>query len=223
MIDPLPGTKPDGQIIVDIMNKMGYAQPPYTAAGVLEEISQIVPFFEGIKWDELGENGKQWPVSEDGTDTQILHMDSFKRGKGYFEFHPFVESKEIEDHSSEYPFILTTNRDLEHYNCGTMTRRTENVLLHQEDMLLIHPNDAANLSISENDLVCIESPRGKVDVKAKISESVKPGIVSTTFHFPEIMVNEITSDVHDSEALCPEYKVVSVRLRKSKGKFAKVR
>jgi formate dehydrogenase major subunit len=223
VIDPLPGTKPDGQIIVDIMNKMGYAQPPYTAAGVLEEISQIVPFFKGIKWDELGENGKQWPVPEDGTDTQILHMDSFKRGKGYFEFHPFVESKEIEDHSKEYPFILTTNRDLEHYNCGTMTRRTENVLLHQEDVLLIHPNDAANLSISESDLVCIESPRGKVDVKAKISESVKPGIVSTTFHFPEIMVNEITSDVHDSEALCPEYKVVSVRLRKSKGKFAKVK
>ena len=55
-------------------------------------------------------------------------------------------------------------------------------------------------------------------MKAVITEEVKPGVLSTTFHFPEIMINNITSDVHDSEALCPEYKVVSVRIRKSKGR-----
>ena len=57
VVDPLPGTKPDGQIIVDIMNRMGYEQPDYTPDGMLEEISQIVPFFAGIKWDRLGKNG----------------------------------------------------------------------------------------------------------------------------------------------------------------------
>ena len=76
------------------------------------------------------------------------------------------------------------------------------------------------ISIYNNgDFVCLESPRGKVDVKARITDEVKPGILSTTFHFPEIMVNNITSDIHDTEAMCPEYKVVAVRIRKSKGKF----
>jgi formate dehydrogenase major subunit len=69
--------------------------------------------------------------------------------------------------------------------------------------------------------VCVESPRGKVDIKAKISDEVKPGILSSTFHFPDIMLNNITSSVSDSEALCPEYKVVSCRIRKSKGEFKK--
>ena len=65
-------------------------------------------------------------------------------------------------------------------------------------------------------MVCVESARGKVDIKAKITDEVRPGVLSTTFHFPEIMVNNITSDIHDSEAKCPEYKVVSARIRKAR-------
>ncbi|MBR9920965.1 MAG: formate dehydrogenase subunit alpha [Bacteroidetes bacterium] len=221
VVPPVGESKADGQIIVDVMNRMGYAQPDYTPDGMLEEISQIVPFFAGIKWDELGENGKQWPVAKDGTDTQILHLDQFKRGLGYFEFHDFAETSEILEHGKEYPYILTTNRKLEHYNCGAMTRRTGNVEILTEDVLVINPQDASGNGIKHGDMVCVESPRGKVDIRAAVSEDVKPGVLSTTFHFPEIMVNNLTSDVHDTEAMCPEYKVVSVRIRKSKGKYAK--
>ncbi|MDX1477313.1 MAG: formate dehydrogenase subunit alpha, partial [Saprospiraceae bacterium] len=219
VIPPLEGTKPDGQIIVEIMNRMGYPQPDYTPEGMLEEISQIVPMFAGIRWDRLGDNGLQWPVAPDGTDSEIIHVDQFKRGLGKFQYHDFRESEEIVQHQKDYPYILTTNRELEHYNCGTMTRRTGNVELLTEDVLMIHPQDAADNQIADGDMVCIESPRGKVDIKARLTDEVKPGILSTTFHFPEIMVNDITSDVHDSEAMCPEYKVVSVRIRKSKGKY----
>lgn len=218
VVEPLEGTKPDGQIIVDIMNKMGYEQPDYTAAGVLEEISQIVPFFAGVKWDELGENGKQWPVLPDGTDTKMLHIDEFKRGKGKFHYFDFAESREIETHGKDYPYIITTNRELEHYNCGAMTRRTGNVEILTEDVLLINPNDAQKEGIADGDMVCVESPRGKVDIKAVVTDEMKPGVLSSTFHFPEIMLNIITSDEHCSEAMCPEYKVVSCRIRKSKGK-----
>ena len=223
VVDPLPGTKPDGQIIVDVMNRMGYDQPDYSAEGMLEEISQIVPFFKGVVWNELGDNGKQWPVLEGGEDTQLLHVDEFKRGKGNFEFFEFKESNEVETHEKDYPYIITTNRELEHYNCGAMTRRTGNVEILAEDVLLIHPNDAAANGIDDDDMVCVESPRGKVDIKAKISDELKPGILSSTFHFPEIMLNIITSDEHCSEAMCPEYKVVSCRIRKSKGKFKKIK
>lgn len=218
VVEPIEGTKPDGQIIVEMMRKMGYDQCDYTADNMLKEISQIVPFFAGVKWDELGDNGKQWPVLPDGTDTKMMHVDGFKRGKGKFYFYPYEESREVKNHGKDYPYIITTNRELEHYNCGAMTRRTGNVEILTEDVLLIHPKDATKELINDGDMVCVESPRGKVDIKAKITNEVKPGILSSTFHFPDIMLNNITSDEHCSEAMCPEYKVVSCRIRKSKGK-----
>jgi formate dehydrogenase major subunit len=219
VVEPLDGTKTDGEIIVDLMNRMGYPQPPYTPEGMLEEISQIVPFFMGVTWDNLGKNGLQWPVFEGGKDTPMLHITEFKRGLGKFTFKNFKESTEVETHGKDYPYIITTNRELEHYNCGTMTRRTGNVDILTEDVLLINPKDAADNLIEDGQIVCVESPRGKVDIKAFITDEVKPGVLSSTFHFPEIMLNNITSDVHDSEAMCPEYKVVMCRIRKSKGKF----
>lgn len=216
VVEPIEGTRPDGQILVDIMQRMGFDQADYDPDTMLQEISAIVPFFEGVKWNELGKNGKQWPVAADGRDTEILHIESFKRGKGKFHFAEYKETNEVKTHQKEYPYIITTNRELEHYNSGTMTRRTNNALILTEDVLLIHPDDAARHFINEGDMVCVESPRGKVDIKARITDEVKPGILSTTFHFPELQLNTITSSERDSEALCPEYKVVSVNIRKSR-------
>ncbi|MBW7942488.1 MAG: molybdopterin-dependent oxidoreductase, partial [Candidatus Kuenenia stuttgartiensis] len=217
VVEPLSGTRPDGQIISEVMNLMGYPQPPYHHAHVLNnEIAHIVPFFAGVTWDTLGKNGKQWPVLPDGTDTEILHIDTFKRGKGKFMHTAFKESNEIITYAEEYPYIITTNRELEHYNSGVMTRRTPNVEIVTEDLLLIHPTDAAKHGIAEGDMVCVISARGKVDIRARITDEVKPGILSSTFHFPEVMLNTITSNECDVEALCPEYKVVACRIRKSK-------
>lgn len=222
VVEPLPGTKADGQIIAEMMTYMGYPQADYEVDSLLKEISQIVPFFAGVKWDELGENGKQWPVALDGKGTDILHTDTFKRGRGKFVGNDFKESQEIVKNGKEFPYIITTNRELEHYNCGAMTRRTRNVQILTEDVLLICQEDADKHFIKDGDMVCVESARGKVDIKAKITDEVKPGVLSSTFHFPEIMLNNITSSEHDSEAMCPEYKVVSVRIRKSKGEYKKV-
>jgi formate dehydrogenase major subunit len=219
VVEPIEGTKPDGQIVVELMNRLGYKQPDYDPKTLLEEISQIVPFFAGVKWDELGENGKQWPVLPDGSDTEILHIDTFKRGKGKFQVASWRESEELITNGKEFPYILTTNRELEHYNCGTMTRRTGNAIILKDDVLLINPADAEKHLINEGDLVCISSARGKIDVKAHISDEVKEGVLSSTFHFPEIHMNDLTSSVADSDALCPEYKVVAVNIRKSKGKY----
>lgn len=224
VIEPIEGTKPDGQIIVDIMNKMGSNQPDYHPDWVLDEIAQIVPFFTGVSWEKLGNDGLQWPVKKDGSQSTIIHQNEFKHdnGKGTFEFFNFHESNEIIQHGKEYPYILTTNRSLEHYNCGAMTRRTQNIKLLTEDFILINPTDAQNNAIKQDDLICVSSARGKIDIKAHISDEVKPGVLSTTFHFPEIMVNNITSDEHDPEAMCPEYKVVAVKIRKSKGVYNRV-
>ena len=219
VVEPLSGTKPDGQIMVEIMNRMGYPQPAYSPDGMLSEIAKIVPFFAGVTWENLGENGKQWPVLPDGSDTEILHIESFKRGKGMFHYFDWKQTEEITKNGKEFPYIITTNRELEHYNAGTMTRRTGNVKILTEDVLMIHPDDAKKHFILDGDMVCVESARGKVDIKAKITDEVKQGVLSTTFHFPEVLLNIITSSERDSEAMCPEYKVVAVNIRKSKGKF----
>ncbi|MBL0334848.1 MAG: formate dehydrogenase subunit alpha [Chitinophagaceae bacterium] len=218
VVEPLEGTKPDGQIMVEIMNRMGYAQQAYDPALLLEEIAQIVPFFAGVKWDELGTQGKQWPVLPGGADTEILHLETFSRGKGKFQSAIFKETEELTVNGKEFPYILTTNRELEHYNCGTMTRRTANSELVTDDLLLINPEDAAKHLIHDGDMVCIISSRGKIDVKARLTDEVRAGILSSTFHFPEIKMNDLTSSISDSEAMCPEYKVVAVNIRKSKGR-----
>ena len=210
VIPPLAGTKTDGQIVVDIMNRMGIPQADYTAEGVLAEIARVVPFFKGATWEGLGDNGKQWPITEGCVGTEILHTETFKRGLGKFHFFSFKESNEIVQHHGEFPFILTTGRVLEHYNCGTMTRRTGNGLIVTEDLLAIHPADAEKKEIADGDLVRIFSARGEVRIHAKVSAEVKPGILYTTFHFPENLVNVVTSSECDEDTMCPEYKVVAV-------------
>ncbi|MGB1261653.1 MAG: formate dehydrogenase subunit alpha [Cognaticolwellia sp.] len=209
-VTPKAGCKTDGQIIVEMMNALGYPQGDYQADAVLAEIAQVVPFFAGITWDNLGDNGLQWPVAAGGQDTKVLHMESFKRGLGRFHFYAFEESVEIEKNAQAFPFILTTSRNLEHYNCGTMTRRTGNGELVSEDVLLINTLDAADKNIANDSAVRLFSARGEIVLKAQLSDKVKAGILFTTFHFPELMINRVTGDVTDKHTKCPEYKVVAV-------------
>ncbi len=211
-IDPLPGTRPDGEIVCNIMERMGYPQGRYDPPELLKEISRAVPFFAGVTWENLNGNGKQWPVAADGTDTRILHRLQFKLTKGRFRFFEFQETPEILDHSAEYPYILTTSRRLEHYNCGSMTRRTPNVELVDHDVLLINLEDAKREGITDGTRVEIKSPHGETHLNIRISDEVKPGILFTTFHFPEIAINHLTSGIFDQESMTPEYKVVAVRL-----------
>lgn len=215
VVEPISGTKPDGVIVSELMNKMGYPQPAYSAKTMLEEISQVVPFFKGVTWENLGTQGKQWPVKEGGEDTPIMHLEEFKRGLGKFHSWDFEESPELIENAEKYPFIMTTGRILEHYNSGTMTRRTPNRELFQEDILHINPEDAKNKGVESGDFIEISSARGMVRMKAIVSEKVRTGVVFTTFHFPEISINYITSGVGDEFTLTPEYKVVAVDFKKS--------
>ena len=218
VVEPIGNSKPDGQIIIDMMYKLGYEQPTgktYDAALILDEIADVIPFMKGITRDRLGQNGLQWPVSEDGTDTKILHQNGhFKRGKGKFHSFDFEETPELVEHRKKYPFILTTARQLEHYNAGTMTRRTDNQDLSPIDYLEINPLDAAAKNINANDTVRIFSDRGSVEITVKLTYLVKPGVVRTTFHQPEIFINMITGNVGDQYTMTPEYKVVAVDFEK---------
>ena len=100
-----------------------------------------------------------------------------------------------------------------------MTRRTSNINIVSEDVLLIHPKDAKKRDLNTGDIGRLYSGRGEVALKVEVTDKVKEGIVFTTFHFPEHMVNMVTGHGKDEETMCAEYKVSSVEVQKISNMF----
>ena len=216
---PLSGSKPDGIIITEMMQRLGYKQSLYDADEVLAEIADVVPFFKGVTRERLGKLGLQWPVKEDGSDTKILHTETFKLGKGQIKYFDWKETNELIENKKEFPLILTTSRILQHYNAATMTRRTNNLKIVNEDVLLINKEDADKRDLNTGNIARLYSARGEVSLMVEVTDKVKKGIVFTTFHFPEHMVNMVTGQGKDEETLCAEYKVSAVEVQKISNKF----
>jgi len=139
-----------------------------------------------------------------------MHIDEFVRGKGKFMITKYVPSDERS--TREFPLLLTTGRILSQYNVGAQTRRTANVVWHDEDVLEIHPHDAEERGVSDGDWVGVESRAGETVLRARITDRVQPGVVYTTFHFPESGANVVTTDSSDWATNCPEYKVTAVQV-----------
>lgn len=117
----------------------------------------------------------------------------------------------------DYSFVFMTRRRLEHYNAGTMTRRTPNLDLLPEERLEVNPADALRLGVSDGGSAAVTSRRGSVELRVEVTERVAPGQLFMAFHFPEALANELTSDASDDVTSCPEYKVTAVRLAPSAG------
>ena len=139
-----------------------------------------------------------------------MHIGEFVRGKGKFINTQFFAT--AEKVTRKYPLILTTGRVLSQYNVGAQTRRTDNNQWHSEDRLEIHPHDAEERGIKQDDWVGIESRAGQTVLRASVTERVQPGVVYTTFHFPESGANVITTNNSDWATNCPEYKVTAVQV-----------
>jgi len=114
--------------------------------------------------------------------------------------------------SESYPFVLTTGRILQHYNCGAQTRRTGILELVDTDLLEMHPTDMERLQLEDGAIVRLVSARGKAQLPTVKSERVLPGHLFTSFHFPASTVNELLSSSADESSQCPEYKVSAVRV-----------
>jgi predicted molibdopterin-dependent oxidoreductase YjgC len=112
----------------------------------------------------------------------------------------------------DYPFVLITGRILDHYNVGTMTRRTPSSEIVDRDYLELHTEDAARLGIADGADVTITSRWGKAVAPARISRRVMPGTGFLTFHFPDTHTNCVVGPYTDPVSKCPDYKVVAVGL-----------
>ena len=202
----------DWQITQLLANAMGYPMNYAHPSEIMDEIARLTPTFTGVSFEKIDLLGSiQWPCNAahpQGTPT--MHVDEFVRGKGRFLVTEYVPTSEKV--TQKYPLLLTTGRILSQYNVGAQTRRTQNNLWHDEDRLEIHPHDAEERGIAEGDWVGVASRAGETVLHATVTERLQPGVVYTTFHFPESGANVITTDNSDWATNCPEYKVTAVQV-----------
>jgi formate dehydrogenase major subunit len=202
----------DWEVTVKLAQALGYPMDYGSPEEIMDEIAALTPTFRGVSYKRLDELGSiQWPCNEDAPEgTPTLHIDSFVRGKGRFIVTQYVATDEKV--TRKFPLLLTTGRILSQYNVGAQTRRTDNNRWHSEDRLEIHPHDAQERGIRDDDWVGIQSRAGETVLRATVSERMQPGVVYTTFHFPESGANVITTDNSDWATNCPEYKVTAVQV-----------
>jgi formate dehydrogenase major subunit len=220
-IAPVGGARVDADIVHDVARRMGVNlgfagdDGVVDPALVMDELARLTPKWRGVSYARLDAHGfLQWPCPDpEHPGTDIVHRGGeFLRGKARLTETPWQPPGELPD--AEYPWMLTTGRQLFHYNVGTMTRRTDIVKLHKakEETLRLHPGDARKLGIETGDHVRVESRRGEVTVKAEVTRAANKGTVFMTFHFPESRTNLLIGDATDEFTGCPEYKVCAVRL-----------
>jgi len=210
-------TKHDFEILSEVGSRLFGEDGGFRFDGpedVFEELRQVCPSYHGMTYDALGEEGIHWPCYEPGDEgDQFLYEESFdtENGLGQIEGVRHQPPKETPD--EEYPLILTTARLEEHYNTGTMSRRSPTLnRQHPENFVDVHPDDAERYGIEDGDDVRLRSRRGAITVRAQVTEDTKEGVVWTTPHFAAASANALTNNVLDERAKIPEYKAAAAEI-----------
>ena len=204
--------KDEWLITQELAQAMGYPMNYGSAAEIMDEIAELTPTFNNVSFDFLDQVGSvQWPCNDNAPmGTPIMHIDQFVRGKGLFIETDYVPTEERTNR--KFPLLLTTGRILSQYNVGAQTRRTDNMVWYDADLLEVHPSDAEARGIKEGNLVSLASRKGEITLRATITDRVQPGVVYTTFHNPETGANVVTTEYSDWATSCPEYKVTAVQI-----------
>jgi formate dehydrogenase major subunit len=204
----------DWEVTCLLSNALGYPMHYRHPSEIMDEIARLTPTFAGFTYEKLDRLGSiQWPCNDQAPEgTPTMHVGAFVRGKGKFFVTEFVPTSERA--TRKYPLLLTTGRVLAQYNVGAQTRRTANVTWASADRLEIHPHDAEVRGITDGDMVGLTSRSGDIVLPAEVTDRVRPGVVYTTFHFPESGTNVVTTENSDWATNCPEYKVTAVEIVK---------
>jgi len=214
-IAPVGKSKPDYQILLEVMSELGYDNNMSSPEEVMREIASLVPQYAGVTYEKIVRNGGIfWPIKpEQENGARVLHTETFPRGKGLIM--PVKYSPPAEETDDEYPVILTTGRILYHYHTMTMTDKTDAIMkLAPGGFMEIHPLYAERMGLSDGEELRVVSRRGSIIAKAKITNRIKEGVVFIPFHFKDTHVNMITNSAYDPTAMEPELKVCAVRLEK---------
>ncbi|MHC4463960.1 MAG: formate dehydrogenase subunit alpha, partial [Planctomycetota bacterium] len=202
----------DWEIVCEVATKMGYPMSYEGADKIMDEIASVCPIYGGMSFDRIDTIGLQWPcLDKNHPGTRYLHKGTFKRGKGKFHAVEFVAADELPD--EDYPFVLTTGRQLYQFHTGTMTRKSAAInQVSPTGYVEIHPEDAARLGISNGQKVEVATRRGRVITPAKVTDNIEKGWLFMPFHFRESPANMLTNDALDPTAKIPEFKVCAAAI-----------
>ena len=210
------GARQDWEIIAEISRRMGYPMKFTSRRDIWNEMRSLSPSFSGLSWERL-EAGESicWPCpDEKHPGTPILHTERFTRGKGHFTAIEYRPAEELPD--TEYPFVLTTGRILEHFHTGTMTRRSEALDgLEPACFVEMNDSDAGHLKIVKGQSIRVTTRRGSLEARVRLNDRMGPGTIFIPFHFVEAAANELTIAAFDPIAKIPEYKVCAARVEKA--------
>ena len=182
---------------------------------IMEEISKVTPSYAGISYERIEYEGLHWPCpTAEHPGTPILHGEQFTRGKGLFHAIDFIAPAEMID--DDYPLYLTTGRLLYQYHTGTMSMRTDGLnQIAPEAFVEISAQDAHKLEMEEGTLVNIDSRRGTIQARIKISRKAVDGTIFIPFHFAAAAANRLTNSALDPISGIPEFKVCAVKVSKA--------
>ena len=212
-IEPLAGMA-EWEVLCKLSTLMGYQMSYDHPSEIMDEIASLVPAYGGISYDRIEEKGIQWPCpTKDHPGTTTLYTDLFSRPGGKAQFIALDHKGSGEVTDEEYPLVLITGRIREHYNNGSMSRRSIGVgNIVNEELVEISPEDAKQIGIKHKDWVNVSSRRGTVKVRAKVTERSQAGNVFMTFHFQDALTNILTSEHRDPITGTPEYKSCAVKI-----------
>jgi formate dehydrogenase major subunit len=213
-IDPPGDAKQDLWIIQQIAERLGLEWHYTHVSEVFDEMRHTMPSIGGITWDRLErEHSVTYPCRNEGDPGEpVVFVDDFPREAGRARFVPADIIPADERPDTEYPMVLITGRQLEHWHTGSMTRRATVLdAIEPDPVALVHPLDLNAMGGKPGDIVTIESRRGKVTLYARADDSSPRGAIFVPFCYYEAAINKLTNSALDPFAKIPEFKYCAVR------------
>ncbi|WP_299860124.1 formate dehydrogenase subunit alpha [uncultured Roseobacter sp.] len=222
-VSPPGEAREDWWIEVELAKRLGLGWTYESPADVFAEMKQNMRSLENITWDRLmGENAVTYPsLSPEDPGQAIVFGDGFPRPEGRARFTPasVIAPDDVPD--EEYPMILTTGRQLEHWHTGSMTRRSA-VLdgLEPEANCSLHPSTLRKLDVAPGEHVVLTTKRGSISIMAREDRAVAPDMVFVPFAYVEAAANILTNPAIDPYGKIPEFKFSAVRVEKAEKQVA---
>jgi formate dehydrogenase major subunit len=212
-IDPPGDAKPDLWIIEQIAQRLGLDWDYGHVSEVFDEMRHTMPSIAGITWERLErEHAVTYPCRNEGDPGEpVVFVDDFPREAGRARFVPADIVPADERPDAEYPMVLITGRQLEHWHTGSMTRRALVLdAIEPDPVALVHPLDLAAMGGKPGDIVTLESRRGAVSLYARADDSSPRGAVFVPFCYYEAAINRLTNAALDPFAKIPEFKYCAI-------------
>ncbi|MES9901659.1 MAG: molybdopterin dinucleotide binding domain-containing protein [Sedimenticola sp.] len=214
-LDPPGEARQDLWIIQQLANRLGLPWDYADSSEVYEEMRLGMPSISGISWQRLLREGAvTHPCrSEDEPGEEVIFTKNFPTPSGRGRFVPvsLMDADELPD--EEYPFVLITGRQLEHWHTGAMTRRSQVLdAIEPEAVITLHPDDLAELGAAEGDRITVNSRRGEISAAVRCDPGLRRGELFVPFCYQEAAANLLTNDALDPFGKIPEFKYCAVRV-----------